>query len=80
MQLNDRKDSQYLKPSDTRSTLPKRLPVHKKTSFKFPPKIPLEKRIQPVERKVSLISNKNFRNLQKGFRKEDLFLGSLKIF
>ncbi len=56
-----------------------RLPADKVGSFKFPTKVDPTAKSAYDDRSVSLISEKHFKRLYKGFRKEDLFIGSLKI-
>lgn len=57
----------------------KRLPIHKAAVFKFPPVIDPRTSQAYSERKVNIINTKDFRRLFSGFRKEDLFIGSLKL-
>lgn len=56
-----------------------RLPAGKVASFKFPPVVNPERQAMYASRKVSVINNRDFRRLFSGFRKEDLFIGSLKL-
>jgi hypothetical protein len=56
-----------------------RLPIHKAVEFKFPPIVNPQTKEKYNQRTVSLINQKDFRKLFRGFRKEDLFIGSLKL-
>jgi hypothetical protein len=68
-----------LRPNQRRSAI-YRPPPDKLLSFKFPIKGDrlLDERFN--ERKVKLINPKIFRTLSTGFKKEDQFVGTLKIF
>jgi hypothetical protein len=57
----------------------KRLPIHKTAVFKFPPVVNPAVAQKYNERKVAIINQRDFRRLFTGFRKEDLFIGSLKL-
>lgn len=71
--------TQFLRPDQRRSKI-YRPPVHKMLSYKLPMRGDplLDKRYS--ERKVKLIDNKVFKTLSSGYRKEDQFVGTLKIF
>ena len=56
-----------------------RLPVDKTGGFKFPPMTDPSVKAMYDTRTVTLISEKNFKRLYRGFRKEDLFIGTLKL-
>lgn len=61
------------------STKIARLPIHKAVEFKFPPIVNPQVKEMYNQRKINLINQRDFNKLFRGFRKEDLFIGSLKL-
>lgn len=57
----------------------KRLPQGHVASFRFPSTID-PSRVTPFDnRKIVVINQRDFKRIYSGFRKEDLFIGSLKL-
>lgn len=56
-----------------------RLPIHKSVEFKFPPIVNPQTKEMYNQRTINLINQRDFNKLFRGFRKEDLFIGSLKL-
>jgi hypothetical protein len=57
----------------------KRLPNFKSVEFKFPPVVDPNLAKKYDERKIAIISDRDFKRMFTGYRKENLFIGSLKL-